>query len=172
MSLPYQQKSRIFCEKTPMHLFICILWHNNIIYKILFFHIVFIFASILLAAALGSWGWREYSLTDETTPLVLGAVGFAVMFALFGYLPWFLKKSRHLAYVSVLFASSRGWGCSVCLGAPNSPLVKSANLAVGFLLGVIQLVLYAIYRRPKPSNTFHQEQQHHHDSLLSWSIFY
>jgi hypothetical protein len=49
---------------------------------------------------------------------------------------------------SILGAALAGWlaatgpasACSICFGDPNSPLTKSAEMGVWFLLGVIVLV--------------------------------
>ena len=110
------------------------------------FHLVFILASIALGVWFGIWCMGEYSFTESALTLGMGLLSFASSVGLSVYLGWFLKKSRGIGYIVLalgLFASSQASACPVCIGDPNSLFVKSANMAVIFMLGVVGVMLAA-----------------------------
>ena len=60
------------------------------------FHVVFIAASILLAALLGSWCLALYRRQDGFWTLVSCLASFAAALLLLAYGTWFLRKARQL----------------------------------------------------------------------------
>ena len=113
------------------------------------FHFFFIIVSILLSAYFGTWCIENYSDTHAREILVFGIISFISTAALTGYLAWFLKKSKGISYLTIGFFllttdTNLARACSVCIGNPASPMVKSANAGVLFLLVVISVVLSAI----------------------------
>jgi hypothetical protein len=114
------------------------------------FHLFFIVASTLLSAGLGGWAVSQYQVAPEGWLLGLAISSFAVTAGLVAYLPWFIRKYRAFSYLSLaalvglgLTASQSAFACSVCFGNPASPLVKSANAGIWFLMMVIGSVLLA-----------------------------
>ena len=109
------------------------------------FHFVFILASIGLSIWFGVWCVNESSFTGSSLTLGMGLFSFAAAAGLAIYLVWFLRKYRNLGFILIplLFASvsTVAEACPVCIGDPNSLFVKSANSAVGLLLGIVALVL-------------------------------
>jgi hypothetical protein len=106
------------------------------------FHLVFILASIALSTLVGFWGLLR---SNEGVSLLLGVIGVLSAAGLTVYLGWFVKKLRNLSYLglslALLMVSQPVWACAVCFGDPNSPMVKSANTAILFLLAVIGSLL-------------------------------
>jgi hypothetical protein len=53
-----------------------------------------------------------------------------------------MKRNRQLVVITIalLLVPSILSACPVCYGAPNSPMTKSSNNAIMFLLGVIGFV--------------------------------
>jgi hypothetical protein len=106
------------------------------------FHLVFILACIALCTLLGIWGLLR---SNDGVTVGLGVGGVFAAAGLTVYLGWFVKKLRNVSYLSLslalLMASQPAWACAVCFGDPNSPMVKSANTAILFLLAVIGSVL-------------------------------
>ncbi len=111
------------------------------------FHFFFIVASILLSSYLGGWCVQSYNDSQSTSFLLMGIGSFIAAAGLVTYLAWFLRKSKNISFLTLLvavglsFASETANACPVCLGDPNHPMVKSANLGVWFLLIVISGVL-------------------------------
>ncbi len=110
------------------------------------FHAFFIVISFIFATYFGGWCFSNYSQT-ESGWMLLGSFGsFAIATALGIYLVWFLKKYKQIGFLGVAFllALTPGnlFACSVCLGDPNSPLVRSVNTGVWFLLAVVSSVLF------------------------------
>jgi len=109
------------------------------------FHLFFIIISLLLSVGFGIWCVDDYLSTENRTSLFLGIGSFIVAALLVPYLLWFLKKLKNVGFLcGALFVSlvpKAGLACAVCVGNPNSPLTKSANAAVVFLLAVVGLVL-------------------------------
>ncbi len=110
------------------------------------FHLVFIVASTLLSAGVGAWALREYTDLGELSMLAFSIGSFAATIGLCVYFAWVLKKLKNYSYllIPVLIAElipKSAWAFAVCMGNPDSPLVKSANTGVVFLLGVIGMVL-------------------------------
>lgn len=111
------------------------------------FHLVFILASIALSLLFGVWCFEEYSYSGEGVTLGMGIAALLSTFGLSFYLGWFLKKLKHVGFVGfVLFAlasftPTTAQACSVCIGNPDSTMVKSANAAIWFLLVVISTIL-------------------------------
>ncbi|NBY19298.1 hypothetical protein EBQ74_03430 [bacterium] len=109
------------------------------------FHVFFIVISFLVSTYFGGWCFSQYSSTGSPWMLVAAFGSFVVASTLSLYLLWFLKKYKKIGFLALL-----GWllmrpetslACSVCLGDPNSPMVKSVNAGVWFLLAVISTVL-------------------------------
>lgn len=101
------------------------------------FHLFFIFISIALGGFLSFWGYLNGYLLLSAISLGLGC-------CLVVYLFWFLKKSKNLSYLSILWLITQpkfANACSVCVGNPNSPLTKAANQGILFLLLLVGLVL-------------------------------
>jgi hypothetical protein len=64
------------------------------------FHLVFIVASILLAAGFGVWSFLNYSSAQGTTSdLVVAVISGVVALALIGYEIYFLKKLKNVSYL-------------------------------------------------------------------------
>lgn len=112
------------------------------------FHLFFIAAATLLAGGFAGWAINQYSYSHETRLLVMGIASLVVAAALVVYLPWFLRKYRDLSFLAIaaliaagLSAPRSAWACAVCVGNPASPMVKSANAGILFLLVVIGSVL-------------------------------
>jgi hypothetical protein len=66
------------------------------------------------------------------------------------------KASRILIAIAILLVPTVLSACPVCYGAPDSPMTKSSNNAIGFLLGVIGFVqigfiamFWSFWRRAK-----------------------
>lgn len=116
------------------------------------FHLFFIVASILLSAYFGGWCLQEYSDSQNRGIFLLSIASFISTTFLVAYLGWFLKKSKGISFmsfalwvsISLLTIPQSGSACPVCIGNPNSPLVKSANAGVLFLLVVVSGLLVAI----------------------------
>ena len=112
------------------------------------FHFFFIIVSILLSAYFGTWCIQNYSDSESRLILILGLASFASTVGLIGYLAWFLKKSKGLSYLAIsaflLLVSHPAMACSVCIGNSGSPMVKSANVGVLFLLAIVAGVLSGI----------------------------
>lgn len=109
------------------------------------FHTLFIVISFLFATYFGGWCFSQYS-SGESQWMLLATLGsFSVASALGIYLVWFLKRYKQIGFLSLAFFllsySSNLLACSVCLGDPNSPMVKSVNSGVLFLLVVVGGVL-------------------------------
>jgi hypothetical protein len=109
------------------------------------FHIFFIVISFLFATYFGAWCFSQYN-AGESQWMLLGTFGsFSAASALGIYLIWFLKRYKQIGFLSLavlLFSHSHTLlACSVCLGDPNSPMVKSVNSGVVFLLGIVGGVL-------------------------------
>lgn len=111
------------------------------------FHCVFIVASSILSAGFGAWCVRYFTDTGSVPYLAMGILSFAAAVALGIYLSWFLRKTRKYGYLGLALALAVAThpriasACAVCMGDPSSPLVKSANTGVLFLLAVIGAVL-------------------------------
>ncbi len=109
------------------------------------FHFVFIFISILLSAYFGLWCFGEYSTHGGAMELGMGIFSVTSFIGLVFYLLWFLKKYRAYGFFVFipffLFMPNVASACSVCMGDPSSPYVKSAAAGVWFLLAVISSVL-------------------------------
>jgi len=69
-----------------------------------------------------------------------------------------MKRSSRLVLmaVAILLVPAVLSACPVCYGAPDSPMTKSSNNAIGFLLGVIGFVqigfiamFWSFWRRAK-----------------------
>lgn len=108
------------------------------------FHLVFILASIALSVWFGVWCLNEYSFTESQGTLVMGLLSFASTVGMSFYLAWFLRKSKNIGYIALaaaLLFSDVASACPVCIGDPNSLLVKSSNMAVIFMLGVVGVML-------------------------------
>ena len=108
------------------------------------FHLVFILASTLLSAGFGAWCFRGYTETESGTLLAMGIVAFSGTGALIVYIPCFLKKLKNvsfLAWGAILLVPQDVWACATCFGNPDSPLVKSANAGIAFLMAVIGTLL-------------------------------
>ena len=64
------------------------------------FHLVFIVASILLAAGFGVWSFMNYSAPHgSTSDLVVAIVSGVVALALVGYEIYFLRKLKNVSYL-------------------------------------------------------------------------
>lgn len=110
------------------------------------FHAFFIVVSFIFATYFGGWCISQYNSGESSWLLVGGFGSFFVATALGIYLYWFLKRYKQIGFLSLaafflLSHPSSLFACSVCLGNPNSPMVKSVNIGVWFLLGVIGSVL-------------------------------
>ena len=107
------------------------------------FHFVFILASIALSVWFGVWCVQEYSFTESKLTAAMGIGSFLSTVGLSVYLVWFLRKLRNISFIALalLFAPEAAQACAICIGDPNSPLVKSANSAVLFLLVVVSVLL-------------------------------
>lgn len=109
------------------------------------FHAFFIVVSFIFSTYFGGWCFSQYS-TNESIWMLAGTFGsFLVATGLCLYLVWFLKKYKQIGFLvfalGLLVHPSISWACSVCLGDPNSPMVKSVNTGVWFLLAVIGTLL-------------------------------
>ena len=60
------------------------------------FHIFFIVASIVLAAGVGCWGWREFSAGRLTSSLGIAAASFLTAAGLAVYLFGFLGRMKKI----------------------------------------------------------------------------
>lgn len=109
------------------------------------FHAFFIVISFIFSTYFGGWCFSQYSSTESYWMLVATFASFVVASGLGVYLVWFLKKYKKIGFLGILggllLHPNTSWACSVCLGNPNSPMVKSVNIGVWFLLGVIGSVL-------------------------------
>jgi hypothetical protein len=63
------------------------------------FHLVFIIASILLAAGFGVWELRLWSETHRALDLALGALSCALAVVLTAYSKYFLRKLRSVSFL-------------------------------------------------------------------------
>lgn len=112
------------------------------------FHFAFICISILLSAYFGGWCVQYYTDNQLSTYLLMGIGSFVITASLVVYLAWFLKKSKHIGFLTIVVAlglslSPNAFACAVCFGNVNHPLTKAANAGVWFLLGVVSIVLVA-----------------------------
>ena len=109
------------------------------------FHAFFIIISFLFATYFGGWCTSQYNSGESPWMLAAAFGSFLAATALGIYLVWFLKRYKQIGFLSIallmVFHSNSLMACSVCLGDPNSPMVKSVNAGVGFLLAVIGTVL-------------------------------
>ncbi len=109
------------------------------------FHAFFIVVSFLLSTYFGGWCVSQYSVNGSLGMLIAAFASFVVASALSLYLLWFLKKYKKIGFLALLgwllIQPQTSWACSVCLGDPNSPMVKSVNSGVWFLLAVISSIL-------------------------------
>lgn len=109
------------------------------------FHAFFIVISFVLSTYFGGWCVSQYQASDSMGMLIAAFGSFLGATALAIYLVWFLKKYRQFSFLGLAFflltQSKTAKACSVCLGDPNSPMVKSVNTGVWFLLVVIGTVL-------------------------------
>lgn len=116
-------------------------------------HIFFITISTLLCLGLIFWGLWQFRVYGQIGGLAYSGVGAAGVAILIGYLKWFLKKYpklMSLGFVSLIGAlalgnSSQASACAVCFQDPNSPLTKGTLSGVWFLLGVVVVILFAIF---------------------------
>lgn len=60
------------------------------------FHIFFISVALLLAIAIGIWGFVDYRDTQTTQDLAIAASGGVLFVGLLVYGIWFLKKLKRL----------------------------------------------------------------------------
>jgi len=64
------------------------------------FHLVFIVASILLAAGFAAWSFMNYSSPDGSkSDLVVAIASATAALALVGYEIYFLKKLKNVSYL-------------------------------------------------------------------------
>ncbi len=61
------------------------------------FHVVFIFASLILSIGFSAWGFQQNHLTGDPGTGAMAAASAAVAVALCVYLPWFIRKMRRRA---------------------------------------------------------------------------
>ena len=62
-------------------------------------HLVFITASLALAAGFGVWGFTQYQETKSTVDLAYGVGSIVAVVALLVYGVYFLKKLKHMSYL-------------------------------------------------------------------------
>jgi hypothetical protein len=109
------------------------------------FHAVFIVICFVFSTYFGGWCVSQYNSNGSVGMLVAAFGSFFVATGLSLYLVWFLKKYKQIGFLVVglwlLSCPKTIWACSVCLGDPNAPMVKSVNSGVWFLLGVITTLL-------------------------------
>ncbi|MGH7821042.1 MAG: hypothetical protein ACRD2A_08215 [Vicinamibacterales bacterium] len=118
-------------------------------------HLLFISLSTALSIFFGSWCVWIYRDGAGLGYLAGGILSFAAAFALALYGNWFVRKMRRLPTERTLravfgvvagtavwtsLAASTAQACQTCFGDPNSPITKSAEMGVWFLLAVILLV--------------------------------
>lgn len=109
------------------------------------FHAFFIVVSFLFSTYFGGWCVSQYSSSGSYWMLVAAFGSFVAASALSLYLVWFLKKYKKIGFLALatwlLVRPETSFACAVCIGDPNSPMAKSVNAGVWFLLAVISTVL-------------------------------
>lgn len=115
-------------------------------------HVLFISMATALSVFFASWCIWLYRDGGGTGYLVAGIFSFATAFGLALYGNWFVRKMKRLPLEKTLraisasaasltaFAARPAEACQICFGDPNSPITKSAEMGVWFLLGVITMV--------------------------------
>jgi hypothetical protein len=118
-------------------------------------HVLFISMATALSVFFGSWCVWLYRDGGGAAYLAGGVGSFATAFGLALYGNWFVRKmkrlpsERTLRVVFSLVAGTALWAslaagtaeaCQTCFGDPSSPITKSAEMGVWFLLAVILAV--------------------------------
>lgn len=110
------------------------------------FHFIFIIAAALLSAYFAGWSYNQYEETAENGFLAVVAASVVSAVGLVGYLIWFLKKSRNIGFLSLVFLlgttlSQGAWACPTCMSNPDHPMARAAREGVWVLVMVITGVL-------------------------------
>lgn len=106
------------------------------------FHIFFIVASIALADFFAFWALQQFRATSERVFIIGVVFGIVASISLLIYLGWFFKKMKsQKVFLFALLLPALSQACPVCIGNPDSPLVKSANLGTMVLLMITLGVL-------------------------------
>lgn len=75
----------------------------------------------------------------------MGLTSISLGIALSAYFVWMMKKLQKFSFLALtaflFFKPTPALACAVCMGDPNSPLVKGANAGVWLLLVVVAAVL-------------------------------
>lgn len=61
------------------------------------FHIFFIFACMVMFAAVGAWGVNDYQSSGDVANLAVGVVTLLLSVAMVSYLMWFIRKIKSAA---------------------------------------------------------------------------
>ena len=108
------------------------------------FHIFFVVVCIGFSVFFGTWCLQS----GNTAYYPLAGGSFTATVGLLIYLAWVVRKLKgfsFFAWVAAVgfFAASDAHACAVCLGNPDSMLVKAANEGVWFMLIVVAGMLAA-----------------------------
>lgn len=109
-------------------------------------HFAFVTLATATLLAFGAWSIGYAGVWEDGGFLALGIASVVSGIALAAYLPWFLRKTRGLAWMGIaaallLGASEPAFACAVCFGDKNSVMTQSAGSGILVLLAVIAGVL-------------------------------
>ena len=100
------------------------------------FHVAFITIATLFSAGFGVWSFGQ----GGAAYLTLGVFSLAASVALVVYGGWFLRKMRHVGYLSIAalaaFASEPVHACTACFGQSDSPVMRGAEASILFMAGL------------------------------------
>jgi hypothetical protein len=108
-----------------------------------YFHIFFIFVSILLSFFFGFWSLENYYI-GETMSLPFAVLGFVSGFALMFYGRSVWKKLKGIGFFTfamVLFLARDVFACATCYIDPSQPEARALTASVLCLLLIVITVL-------------------------------